>query len=256
MHGLKVAFLTSLVALALPAHAGNYSVSPTRVDLSPKATTDVITLTNQADTPVRMEVAVKAWSQMLTDNMVLTDTTDLVVFPTLIELGPKEARQLRVGTAVPFGATEATYRILITELPALNTDGSVGLQMLSRANIPVFLAPPKRTPAGAFAGAAMVGGALEVTAINQGNVFFTVKEVRAEGTRTDGKKFATKVDGWYLLPGASLKYTLEVTKEDCPLLTAVNVEIVTTEGTYSGKAPVSPGQCTPVAAPAAASGGR
>ena len=231
-----------------PAWAGSYSVSPTRISLNAKAITDVITITNQGDTPLRIQVTTHHWRQTPERNMVLEDTQDIVIFPTLVEIGPKEARALRVGSAIPFGDTEGTYRIQITELPALKADGSVGLQMLTRANVPVFLSPAERAPKGAIAAATVVAGQLQVTAANTGNVTVTVQEVSAAGTRADGSPFVVKAEGWYVLPDATQVYTLDLPAADCPLLRGLDLRLLTTDGTWSGMASVTPEQCGPAAA--------
>jgi fimbrial chaperone protein len=59
----------------------------------------------------RISVSVFAWGQGPSGEMQLEPTDDIVFFPTLLTLKPKETRRVRVGSATTQDVREKTYRM-------------------------------------------------------------------------------------------------------------------------------------------------
>src|SRR4029453_2560001 len=98
------------------AFASSFSVNPTQIYLTSKSKSAILTLRNESDETLRFQLTVFAWDQSAQGEMKLQPTSDIVFFPTLLTLGPKESRNVRVGAATPFDAVEKTYRIFVEEL--------------------------------------------------------------------------------------------------------------------------------------------
>ena len=80
----------ALFAGAAPAHAATFSVNPTQVYLSGRTTTSLLTLRNDSDEPLRFQLSVFAWDQRPDGEMLLAPTQDVVFFPAMLTLAPKE----------------------------------------------------------------------------------------------------------------------------------------------------------------------
>ena len=132
-------------SLCLPAGAGasTFTVDPTQVFLTAKASSRMLTLRNQSDHPLRFQLTVFGWSQNERGEMDLVPTQDIVFFPTLLTLAPDEERKVRIGVATEFGATEKTYRIFVEELPPLVQPEEGGVTVLTKMGIPIFLRPAR-----------------------------------------------------------------------------------------------------------------
>ena len=120
----SVLLLACSLGLGGKAEASAFTVNPIKIALSGKDQSALLSLQSQSSEELRFKVAVKAWSQNPQGEMQLTDTKDIVVFPALLTLGPKEERKLRIGATVPAGAVEKTYRVFVEELPALRAPQS------------------------------------------------------------------------------------------------------------------------------------
>src|SRR5262245_20832967 len=115
--GLVLCCTALFCALPRAAHASEFDVSPVTLTLNGQMTSTMLTITNRGSEAVRFHVSAFAWDQRPDGEMVLNPTTDVVFFPAMLTLNPKEARNLRVGTNVKPGAVEKTYRIFVQELP-------------------------------------------------------------------------------------------------------------------------------------------
>ena len=87
-----------LAALAAsPARAANFDVSPTLLTLSNKAASATLVITNRTPELLRFHVTAFAWKQRADGEMILEPTKDIVFFPAMLSLNPKDSRQIRVG---------------------------------------------------------------------------------------------------------------------------------------------------------------
>ena len=96
--------LGSILGLASRAEASSFTVNPITVTLSGKDKSALLALQSQTSEEIRFKVLVQEWGQSPQGEMQLKDTKDIVVFPGLLTLAPKEERKLRIGSTVPAGA--------------------------------------------------------------------------------------------------------------------------------------------------------
>jgi fimbrial chaperone protein len=99
------------------ARAGDLEVNPVRVALSRGARSAVVAVRNAGTEATRLEVRIYAWEQSPSGEMKLTPTEEVVAFPPLLQLGPGERRNVRVGAKVEPGAAEKAYRLFVEEMP-------------------------------------------------------------------------------------------------------------------------------------------
>ncbi|MGZ6124010.1 MAG: fimbrial biogenesis chaperone, partial [Myxococcales bacterium] len=139
-----MALALGLLCGAGRARASGLNISPVQVWLSSETSKSLLTLRNEGPDDARYQISTMAWDEDARSGMKLAPTEDILVFPTILELKAGETRSLRLGTMVPFGPIEKTYRVFLEELPAPEKPQARStVRVLTRVGIPVFLAPVK-----------------------------------------------------------------------------------------------------------------
>ena len=138
---------TSLAALLLFLFAAGAATSqalrvmPVTIQMLPGQSATTITVINEGSAVTAIQVRIYGWTQSDgTDRLV--DTTELLASPPLASITAGESQMVRlVLRRMPKGR-EATYRILLDQIPAASTPGIV--QVVMRMSIPVFAQPATR----------------------------------------------------------------------------------------------------------------
>lgn len=227
-----------LLAATGLAQAASFQVEPVKLTLNATATTGMLAVRNQGDEPVRVQVTIFRWAQTGDGEVDLQPTKDLVFFPSLITIAPRESRNIRIspapGANLVNGSAERTYRIIVEELlpPLKSTLPPVALRVLTRMSIRVFVEPAARKPVPKVEGLAVQGKDATFVVRNTGSAHFMTKAVRLFVAAPDGKKlFETSVRGWYVLAGGSRAYTVPLPPAACSSGAAVTVELETDKET-------------------------
>jgi fimbrial chaperone protein len=243
-----LALALALAALAAPAAEGStFTVNPTRVTLSARTASALVSVRNDSDQPVRLELKLHAWTQAPDGQMQLAPTEDLVVFPTLVTLKPGEQRNIRIGATTAFADVEKTYRVFLEELPAA-TAGTPGaaVRMLTRVGIPVFLEPSKPAAHASLAGIGLSAGVLHFRLRNDGNVYFVPDDIRVRGYSATGAPVVDKTaKGWYVLAGGVRDFALPFEAPGCAAVRRVEIEVHVGDTALSGRLDAPGGACAP-----------
>ena len=165
----------------------------------------------------------------------------------MLTLGTGEEKVIRIGVSGGDAAAERTYRIYLEELPkpADPAEGA-NVRMVTKAGVPVFIAPVKAVTTGSIQDLAAAGGAVRFLVRNEGNVHVLVKSITVSGMDKAGAQlFDSDLKAWYLLRGASRQYSTPIPRETCAGLARVDVEVVTDRYTLKGSAPVDVRTCPP-----------
>jgi fimbrial chaperone protein len=88
------------------ASAATFTVDPTQIFLSGRTGSVLLTLRNDSNETLQFQLSVFAWNQSASGEMLLEPTEDIVFFPTLLTLKPKDSRRVRVASATPQGVRE------------------------------------------------------------------------------------------------------------------------------------------------------
>jgi P pilus assembly chaperone PapD len=83
---------------AFIAGAATFTVEPTRIALSGRTNSVLLTLRNESTETLRFELSVFRWAQSPSGEVQLEPTEDVVFFPSLLTVGPGESRRVRVGS--------------------------------------------------------------------------------------------------------------------------------------------------------------
>ena len=106
------------------ARAASIEVSPVMVELAPGRMSATMTVTNRSNGASAVQMRAFHWTQTPTDD-ALAATDDMIVSPPIFQLGAGEQQIVRVLLRKPPGAAEATYRLLLDELPTGQEAGQI-----------------------------------------------------------------------------------------------------------------------------------
>lgn len=209
------------------AYASSFAVNPTQIFLTSKSTSAILTLRNESDESVRFQLTVFAWDQSARGEMELKPTSDIVFFPALLTLAPRESRNVRVGAATPFEAVEKSYRIFVEELPPQAPQpGQSAVRVLTKMGVPIFVQPTRTQAQAGLRDLMVKDGVFTFNVRNTGNVHFVPETVRVHGMNHVGEVVLEKqLDGWYILAGGVRAYEVRLPAPDCSALTALSIDV-------------------------------
>lgn len=229
-----------LAAAAAPASAGEFSVTPIRVELKAGAMNETIAVTNHGREKLRLSVRLMEWSQDAEGKDVYQDSSDLVYFPRQMEVEPEGKRLVRVGIKAPAGVAERTYRLFIEEQPDAVPDPTRSqVAFYFRFGVPVFLAPAVPRPQPQVAEPTLKGGKLSIPVKNTGNQHFRLVKLAI----SDGAGYLQEISGWYSLAGSERTYTADIPREVCRKAAALSVALEGEGFRLDRKVNVDPASC-------------
>ena len=219
-----------LVAAAMvsppAASAATFSVNPTQINLSARVTSALLTLRNDSDEMLRFQLSAFTWNQGVTGDIQLAATDEVIFFPALLTLAPKEERRIRIGTTATPGGQEKTYRIFVEELPSAETSRSgAAVRVLTKMGIPVFVRPARETATATLGDLGVRDGTLRFSLSNTGTVHIVPQRIRVRGVGARGEAvFEREVTGWYILPGGRRDFELPIPSAECARTASVQIE--------------------------------
>lgn len=237
-------FCCWLCLSTLPALAGNFGVSPIRVELDRNARSGAITVSNDDAQPLRVQIRLFEWTQDAAGKDQYRESEDLVYFPKLLVIDKDAQKLVRVGLRVPGGAQEKTYRLFVEELPGPPPPGAPPggrVTIAVRFGVPVFLKPTKTEVRGEIEKIDLDKGALRVVVRNTGNAHFVINTIAA----VSGDAFSKEVVGWYLLAGTVREHSILVPPEICRKLKRIDVTAKTDQLELRGGVDVAESMCGP-----------
>lgn len=167
------------VACGMAAQAATLQISPVTIELSPGQNAAALTLSNSGNQPIYGQVRIFRWDQADGQDTLIA-SQELVASPPLIQIDPRGEQMIRLIKTTQVSSTkEASYRILIDEIPQPETPDSTGVMIRLRYSVPVFV------QAVGEPGAALVewqlgrdGEEWVLTATNTGNRYARISRVQ------------------------------------------------------------------------------
>lgn len=238
---LFLLFLTPLFVWS-----GEFRVTPIRLEFDLRAKSGVVTVINEGDEKLNLQVRAFEWTQDTEGRDRYDETNDLIFFPRLMALDRKEERVIRVGIKIPATIREKTYRLFIEEIPGARKGEGASVAIAIRFGVPIFGKPVKEEIRGEVEKMELTGGVFSLTVRNKGNAHFVIQSINLKGkNRTDEAIFSKELAGWYLLSGASRAHSASVPPDVCKELSNLEVEIKTDRFTLHRKLDVHEALCTP-----------
>jgi fimbrial chaperone protein len=216
LDAVRAGGVAAVVALASSlAMAGNFSVVPVRIYMTPRDRAIAVTLTNEGDTEVALQADLYTWAQKPdgTDDLALTE--DLIVSPPIIKLAPHARQVVRLARlAPPDLSQQLTYRLIVREVPevtAPKAEKGIVLQLpiALAMSMPVFITPPAAKHDVQCQLTKMDGENFSALCQNTGNAYAQVRLVQLKRGEEELAKFE---GGTYILPGARRTMNLKAEK--------------------------------------------
>ena len=238
----------SAIMPAQEAFASSVNVTPVRISLDSRSKAERLSLRNNGDEEIRLQMDVYLWSQNDEGRDQYEPTSDIIVFPKLLSVPKGEERIVRVGLKKAFQVNrERTYRLYIQELPRpQDAKKGVAVTMLMKAGVPIFFAPQRVEMGGTLESLHLVKGTLELKMRNTGTRHFVPSPIMVKGVSADGKELFSKESvGWYLLSGATRVYPVPLTKDECAKAERLDIVVTADTLTMKGSLDVQKDACSP-----------
>jgi fimbrial chaperone protein len=229
----------------MTAHAAEFQLSPTRVQLAPRHLVDTVVVGNSGAAPLRFEVSVKRWHMAADGSWQLVPSDDLIVHPLLLDIPAGEKARLRVGQLVPSqDPEEAAYRIELDEQEVAPRQTN-SVRMLTRISLPVFVrGDAAGAPAASLQAPQWHGAALAFAMHNAGDGFLPPQTLDVQVRAADGTVLAAQaLQGNYVLAGATLPLRMHMTQAACARASELRVHLQETGSDL--RLPLSPRHCRP-----------
>lgn len=199
------AMLAAILLTNGRAHAQGFQISPIQVQLMPGQMGTTLSVTNQTDAPAVMQVRPFQWTQS-GDNDVLQPTTDLAVSPPITQIGAGQTQIFRIVLRHPPTGTEASFRLLLDQLPPPATPGSVRVAL--RFSIPVFSEPASRMATDLTWQVVTDPSGAVLVATNHGGQH--LRMVNTTVTSAGGPPLTAKsINSPYILPGVERRWPIQ-----------------------------------------------
>jgi fimbrial chaperone protein len=214
---LKIAFylltVTAVVLLAgRVARAQALSVMPVNVHMAPGEQAATVTVSNQGSSSTAVQIRAYKWNQE-GDNDELTASTDVVVSPPISSLAPGESQVVRLIQRQPPQGREATYRIIVDQIPPPAEPGVV--HVVLRMSIPIFAQPKTRATADMQFHVEVKDGKTYLVGTNDGLRHETVRGIELK--TSDGRELKTEAGASpYILAGTTRHWRIDA-PGDLPL---------------------------------------
>jgi fimbrial chaperone protein len=201
--------ISLLLLVAESTHAGSFSVSPTRIELSPGQRTAVITVRNADTSPLTVQTQLVAWTQE-TGEETYTDTRDILATPPVFTIPPNGEQVVRVALRKEPDATlETAYRVFLQEIPGARTTEGNSLNIALRVGVPLFVSPVQKAVGKLeWLARPQPDGKLHVEAMNNGTAHVQVTgfEVSLEGHAE--RIYVNQMK--YVLPGTHASWIVDL----------------------------------------------
>ncbi len=227
-------------------YAGEFRVTPIRLDFEKGTKSGVITVINEGEERLTVQMRALEWSQDAEGKDQYTETNDIIFFPRLMSLEKKEEKILRAGIRVPATLKEKTYRLFIEEIPGPKKSEGAHIAIAIRFGVPIFAKPLKEEVKGEIQKIELSKGGLNIVVKNSGNVHFIIHSIDIKGRSERGEViFSKELSGWYLLSGVSRSYPTSIPNEVCREFKKLEIEVKTNRFNLNGKLDVDQTMCLP-----------
>jgi len=219
-------------------------VTPIRLDLGRDARSGAVTVFNESDGRLQVQMKAFVWTQDKEGKDQYEETGDILFFPRIMIFDKRGEKILRAGIKNPAIEKEKTYRLFIEEIPEPSREEGARVAIAIRFGLPIFVKPVNAEVRGELAKLSIAGGVVTAVARNVGNVHFLVRTVLVTARDGAGKEiFSKELGGWYLLPGASRPYAAEVPSDLCREVARIDVEVRTDTLVWNGNLVADPSMC-------------
>jgi fimbrial chaperone protein len=216
--------------------AQSLSVLPVNIQMAPKQMGTSLTVINQGAAETSVQIRAFAWKQV-NGTEQLTPSDDVQVSPPIATIAPGATQIVRLVLRRAPQGTEATYRILLDQIPPAAESGTVRVAL--RLSIPVFAQPNARAAARVTYRVESRDGVVTLVAINEGTRHETLRDATlSNGQGIDLKPAANASP--YILAGATRSWAIATSANGVPPASGSTLRLtgVSNAGAVSETVPV------------------
>ena len=235
------AALLFCTACSFAAHAGEFSVSPLRIFLTPASKSGVVIVTNSPAAILSMQLRAMQWTQDAEGNDRYEETKDVIFAPRSLDL-PKGAKRLvRVGIEKPAVDLQRSYRLFIEQTPPVVDPNQKRAQVSVVVNfgLPIFVQPAAARAKAELQDLKVEKGVLTFKVVNTGNVHILLSALAT----TPAKVVSTDFRTWYLMPGSARAHTATLPQSACKGPITLTVRASAQKLTLQRKLELKPEMC-------------
>jgi fimbrial chaperone protein len=186
------------------ARAQSLMVIPVNLQMGPEQRATTLTVINRGDSETSIQIRAYAWNQQSGDDQ-LAATDAVIVSPPLTSIAPGATQIVRLILRQPPQGREATYRILLDQIPPPAAPGIV--RVVLRMSIPIFAQPTSRAVSHVQFHIEHSAGQTYLVALNDGGRHDAIRDIVLK-TR-DGQKLTTNSNASpYILAGATRRWLI------------------------------------------------
>ena len=203
-----IVFALIVMSFSAVATAGNFSVSPVRIYMSPKDRATAVTVINDGDNELVMQADLYEWKQKPDGEDELKLTEDMFLSPPIIKLAPKSRQVVRLARLVPLQSSDQiTYRMIVREIPEAKTAGKeLDVQIALAFSLPVFITPPGAKAKLSCSTERVTANTINAVCENTGNAYSHPTAILLN--TESGAKIAEN-QGGYILPGIKRRFVIK-----------------------------------------------
>jgi fimbrial chaperone protein len=200
---LIVSALIALLAGGV-ARAQSLMVIPVNLQIAPEQRATTLTVINRGDSETSIQIRVYAWNQQSGDDQLATSDA-VIVSPPLTSIAPGATQIVRLILRQPPQGREATYRILLDQIPPPAAPGIV--RVVLRMSIPIFAQPTSRAVSHVQFHIEHSAGQAYLVALNDGGRHDAIRDIVLK--TSDGRKLTTNSNASpYILAGATRRWLI------------------------------------------------
>jgi fimbrial chaperone protein len=224
------AIFLMIISHAEIAGAGSFQVNPIRVEMSANVTSGALTIRNDGDEPVVVQLSVLAWSQESGEDKY-SATTEALVTPPIATIAAGAQQIVRVGLRrPPDPRRELAFRLFVQEVPPPPKPNFNGLQVALRVGLPVFVAPlAPSTRQLAWSAKSEPNNTIRLTVRNTGNTHVQISDFELRPS-DDELPVAHEAGLAYALAGESREWLLRSSNARSKTATELRLKAITDAG--------------------------
>jgi fimbrial chaperone protein len=214
-----LAAILIVLLTGLAARAQALAVLPVNVLLSPGQRASTLEVNNQGTSETAIQIRAYAWSQKDGQDQ-LTPSDAVMVSPPIASIAAGATQVIRLILRQPPQDSEATYRILVDQIPPPAEPGIV--HVVLRLSIPIFAQPMTRAVPRVQFHIENNGGQAYLVGSNEGLRHEAIREIVL--TTADGRKLKEEPSASpYILAGSTRRW--HITAQDSLPLPSVPLQL-------------------------------
>jgi fimbrial chaperone protein len=199
------AVVTAVVSMSPAARAQALSVLPVNVQMAPGEQAATVTVSNQGNSPTSIQIRAYKWNQD-GDKDELTASNDVVVSPPITTIGSGQSQVVRLILRQAPQDREATYRIILDQIPPPAEPGVV--HVVLRMSIPIFAQPKARANSDLQFHVETKDGNTYLVGVNDGLRHESIRGIELK--TSDGRELkAANGDSPYILAGSTRHWRID-----------------------------------------------